>query len=155
MHASHGPISYVASKHATVGLSRSLRMEIHATKPNSRVAVHCICPYLMKTKMFEPLIRRVTLKSIFPVVTPKYVAQQTISSVYWNREETVLPFHLKYVALFGELFLPRRLVEWLIFKVSTRRPLDFFPNRRVPSARRKTSFNVESDSMEKSYVCVD
>lgn len=126
VHACHGPVTYVSSKHASVGFSRSLRWDIHATHPQSRVAVHCICPYLMRTKMFQPMINRVALQSLFPVVCPRYVAQQTLDAIEWNRDEIILPYTMKYAGFISDYLVPQWVAEWLLFKVSGRRPLDAF-----------------------------
>jgi short-subunit dehydrogenase len=126
LHASHGPISYISSKHASVGLSRSLRLDIHATHPNSRVSVHCICPYLMRTKMFNPMVNRVSLKLLLPIVSPRYAANQVLDAIEWNRNEVILPYHLKYIGLINDFLLPKWFSEWLLFHVSGRQPLDAF-----------------------------
>jgi len=155
VHACHGPVTYVSSKHASVGFSRSLRWDIHATHPQSRVAVHCICPYLMRTKMFQPLIKRVALQSLFPVVCPRYAAQQVLDAIEWNRDEVILPYTMKYAGFISDYLVPQWVAEWLLFKVSGRRPLDAFhrnhdnenhhPNRerrkRIPVSTVKESID--------------
>ncbi|CAF1582375.1 unnamed protein product [Rotaria magnacalcarata] len=142
IHASHGPITYVASKHASLGFSRALRLDIHATKPNTRVSVHCICPYLMRTKMFNPLVSRVSFKLLFPIVSPSYAAEQILDAITWNRKEIILPYHLKYIGLINDMFLPQWLSEWLLFKISGRRPLDTFQKEQDESFRDKKRKNI-------------
>ena len=126
IHACHGPVTYVSSKHASVGLSRSLRVDIHGSHPHSRVSVHCICPYLMRTKMFHSILDRVSLKFLLPIISPRYVAQQTLEAIEWNREEVILPYRLKYIGLLNDFLLPKWLSEWFLFQVSGRRPLEAF-----------------------------
>ncbi|CAF0748371.1 unnamed protein product [Rotaria sordida] len=137
IHASHGPISYVSSKHASLGLSRSLRLDIHATHPNTRVSVHCICPYIMRTKMFNPLVNHVSLKFLLPVVSPRYAANQVLEAIVWRRNEVILPYHLKYIGIINDFLLPEWLSEWLLYQVSGRRPLDTFHRDNDENTREK------------------
>jgi len=151
IHACHGPISYVASKHASLGLSRSLRIDIHATHPNTRVSVHCICPYLMRTKMFNPMIDRVSLQLLFPIVSPRYAANQILDAIEWNRNEVILPYHLKYLGFINDFIIPKWLSEWLLFQVSGRRPLDAF-NRdneeNIRDRKRKNLHTVHKENID-------
>jgi short-subunit dehydrogenase len=137
IHACHGPISYVSTKHASVGLSRSLRLDIRATHPNSRVSVHCICPYLMRTKMFNPMVNRVSLKFLLPIVSPRYVADQVLDAIEWRRNEVILPYHLKYIGFISDFILPQWLSDWFLFQVSGRRPLDAFSKESEENSRDK------------------
>jgi retinol dehydrogenase-10 len=137
IHASHGPISYVSSKHASVGLSRSLRLDISATHPDSRVSVHCICPYLMRTKMFNPMVNRVSLKLLVPIVSPRYAATQVLDAIEWQRDEVILPYHLKYIGFIHDFILPKWLSQWFLFQVSGRQPLDAFIKDNEENHREK------------------
>ncbi|UJR27710.1 hypothetical protein I4U23_008987 [Adineta vaga] len=147
-HACHGPISYVSSKHASLGLSRSLRMDIHATHPYSRVHVHCVCPYLMRTKMFNPVINHVSLKSLLPIVSARYVAKEVLDAIEWQRNEIILPYHLKYVGLINDFLLPQWFSEWFLFKVSGRRPLDAFNKDNDENIREKRRKNLQTVQKE-------
>ncbi|CAF1311878.1 unnamed protein product [Adineta ricciae] len=148
VHASHGPITYVSSKHASVGLSRSLRMDIHATHPYSRVSVHCICPYIMRTRMFNPLTNHVLLQSVVPIISPRYVAKQILDAIEWRRDEVILPYRLKYIAFIADYILPRWLTEWLVFKVSGRRPLDAFHKDNEEHTREKRKKHAQTVQKE-------
>ncbi len=148
IHACHGPITYVSSKHASLGLSRSLRLDIHATHPHSRVSIHCICPYLMRTRMFNSMVNHVSLKSLIPVISPRYAANQVLDAIEWNRDEIILPYRLKYIALISDYLLPKWLSEWFLFQVSGRRPLDAFNRDNEENLRERKRKNFHTGHKE-------
>jgi hypothetical protein len=76
--------------------------------------------------MFNPMINRVSLKLLLPIVSPRHVANQVLDAIEWHRNEIILPYHLKYVGFMTDYFLPEWLSEWILFQVSGRRPLDAF-----------------------------
>jgi hypothetical protein len=80
----------------------------------------------MRTRMFHPVVRRVAFKLLFPIISPRYVAQQVLDALEWNRKEVILPYHLKYIGLIMDFCLPQWLVELLMFHLSGRRPLEDF-----------------------------
>ena len=139
IYACHGPITYISSKHASLGLSRSLRFDIHATHPNTRVSIHCVCPYLMQTRMFRPVVNQAALKSLLPVITPQCAANQILNGIEWRRNEIIIPNHLRYVGFITDFLLPQWLSEWLLFTVSGRQPLNAFHrnNEETISEKRK------------------
>lgn len=72
------------------------------------------------------MVNRVALQSLFPVVCPRYAAQQVLDAIEWNRDEVILPYSMKYAGFISDHLLPQWLAEWFLFKVSGRRPLDAF-----------------------------
>ena len=72
------------------------------------------------------MINRVALQSLFPVVCPRYAAQQVLDAIEWNRDEVILPYSMKYAGFISDHLLPQWLAEWFLFKVSGRRPRDAF-----------------------------
>lgn len=91
----------------------------------------------MQTKMFNPMIKRVGLKQIMPVISPRYAAKQILDAIEWNRDEIILPYHLKYVAFINQYLLPRRLSRWFIYYISGRKPLDEFTRENEETIREK------------------
>ncbi|CAF1011669.1 unnamed protein product [Adineta steineri] len=148
IHACHGPVTYVSSKHASLGLSRSLRLDIHATHPNSRVFIHCICPYLMRTKMFNPMLTQISLKFIVPIISPHYVAKQVLDAIEWRRNEVILPYHLKYIGFINDYLLPAWFSEWFLFQVSGKRPLDAFNKDNEEDTRERRRKQVNTGQAE-------
>lgn len=80
----------------------------------------------MQTRMFNPMVQHVALKSLVPIVSPRYAAIQILNAIEWNRNEIILPYHLKYIGFLNDYILPQWLSEWFLFQVSGRRPLDTF-----------------------------
>ncbi len=76
--------------------------------------------------MFNPMIDRVSLKVLLPIVSPRYAAKQVLDALEWNYKEVILPYHMKYIGLMNDFLLPEWLSEWFLFQVSGRRPLDAF-----------------------------
>jgi short-subunit dehydrogenase len=79
---------YTASKHGALGIDDSVRLELHAKRHNSYVKTTCVCPYLIKTGMFEGA------KSAFPfsLLEPEAVADRIIYAVRQNEPLVVIPW---------------------------------------------------------------
>ena len=110
--------------------------------------------------MFRPMLNRVTLKLLFPILEPSYVAAETLAAIKYKRNEVILPYRMKYIGLVNDFIIPQWLAAHLLFKVSTRKPLDFFPKkpnviheekRRLSLPKRKNETNDVSDQ---DFVCV-
>jgi hypothetical protein len=94
--------------------------------------------------MFNPMINRVSLKILFPIISPRYVASQVLDAIEWKRNELILPYHLKYIGFITDYVLPEWLYEWLLFQVSGRRPLDAFNKDNEEDSREKKRKSLHS-----------
>lgn len=91
----------------------------------------------MRTKMFNPVVNYVSFQQLAPVLPPRYVARQVLDAIEWNRDEIILPYHLKYAGFIMDYILPQRLSRWLTYQVSGRTPLDPFNRDSDESVREK------------------
>ncbi|CAF0930886.1 unnamed protein product [Didymodactylos carnosus] len=123
----HGPITYAASKFGSVGFSQSLIYELKSINSDTKVNVHCICPYFITTTMFNGF--KPKLQFLIPALDASYVAIQTLDSIAWNRQLVILPYRLKYITFLSHV-LPKWLKKQLMFYVAGQKPLDMFVNKQ-------------------------
>jgi len=116
---------YCASKHAAVGFSESLRVEMKALGHHN-IRVICMCPGKMRTKLFEG-----SEFKLVATMEPSYVAERTVQKLLNDDEGVhVLPFQ----ALIGVMcatFLPlwmldaiNRYAQWNAIATLNRRQSD-------------------------------
>jgi hypothetical protein len=94
--------------------------------------------------MFNPMVDRVSLKFLLPIVSPRYAAEKVLDAIEWRRNEVILPYHLKYIGLINDFILPQWLSEWFLFQVSTRRPLDAFNRNTEENTRERRRKNLHT-----------
>jgi len=87
--------------------------------------------------MFNPMINRATLQLLVPIVSPRYAANQVLDAIEWQRDEVILPYHLKYFGFIQEFILPKCLSQWFLFQVASRQPLDAFNKDNEENHREK------------------
>ena len=94
------------------------------------------------------MVNRVSFQLLFPVVSPRYAANQVLDAIEWNRHEVILPYRLKYVGLISDFIFPRWLSEWLLFQVSGRRPLDAFTRDSEENLRERKRKHMHTGHKE-------
>jgi hypothetical protein len=94
--------------------------------------------------MFNPMVNHVSLKILLPIVSPRYAANQVLDAIEWNRNEIILPYHLKYIGFIHDFILPAWFSEWLMFQVSGRRPLDAFHRDNEENIRERKRKNLHT-----------
>lgn len=96
---------YVASKHAVVGWSESLRIEME--KGKTGVHITTVTPYYINTGMFAGV------KSLIPLLDQNYVVNKIISGIEKNKIFVKLPFLVKIQNLIKGL-LPTRIYDFIV-----------------------------------------
>jgi all-trans-retinol dehydrogenase (NAD+) len=91
---------YSATKHALMGLNEALRNELRNN--NSKVRTTVVCPYLIKTGMFEGM------KTPFwqPGLTPEAMADAVIKGILKNRKIVAKPWTVFTLPVVKALFPP-------------------------------------------------
>ncbi|XP_065175592.1 epidermal retinol dehydrogenase 2-like [Sycon ciliatum] len=84
----NGLIDYCSSKFAAVGLNESLTMELHS-KNKTGVKTTVVCPYLVKTGMFEGAASR--FDWLIPPLTPEYASRRIVDSVLTDAQLLLMP----------------------------------------------------------------
>jgi short-subunit dehydrogenase len=93
---------YTATRHAMVALSRGLQCELEGTG----VQVTLVCPSQVDTTYFQnndaDMRWYPAISKVFPVLTPKRVAQEVVRAVSHDRREAVFPWQLRWaMRLYG------------------------------------------------------
>ncbi len=104
---SEGTVIYSATKHAVVGFSQALRMELY----DSNIGVSWICPTMVNTRMIDG----VKPSAFTPIIEPIQVVKAILTAIRKNRGEVMVPSRLRFSivvlpALFPEFSL------WLAVK---------------------------------------
>ncbi|HEY7256711.1 MAG TPA: SDR family oxidoreductase [Solirubrobacterales bacterium] len=97
-----GIATYVATKHAVVGLSEALRQELRG----SGVDVSLVMPVLVNTALTEGLSSKRGVKE----VQPEDVANEIVNALELNRFDVFVPRSLQATLIMGAM-LPRRARE--------------------------------------------
>ncbi|HET6290026.1 MAG TPA: SDR family oxidoreductase [Amycolatopsis sp.] len=100
-----GAATYCATKHAVVGLSESVHLELHGTG----VLVSCVMPAVVRTELASGLGEAKFFKS----VQPEDVAQAIVDALRRPRFDVFVPASLDAMGRITRL-LPRRLGEGLL-----------------------------------------
>jgi len=100
-----GAATYCATKHAVVGLSESVHLELHGTG----VLVSCVMPAVVRTELASGLGEAKFFKS----VQPEDVAQAIVDALRRPKFDVFVPASLDAMGRITRL-LPRRLGEGLI-----------------------------------------
>lgn len=100
-----GAATYCATKHAVVGLSESVHLELHGTG----VLVSCVMPAVVRTELASGLDEAKFFKS----VQPEDVAQAIVDALRRPKFDVFVPASLDAMGRITRL-LPRRLGEGLL-----------------------------------------
>lgn len=114
---------YCASKFAAVGFNDSLSMELKANG-NDGISTTLVCPYYIDTGMFSGIKSR-----LVPVMTPKYVADETMDAILMRKRYLTLPW-VGSVNVFLATFLPHKLQYLLHGILGVTESLDDFEGRQ-------------------------
>lgn len=121
---------YSASKFAAFGFAESLRMEL--SKNNTGVNSLVVCPYYIRTGMFEGVHTKYPL--LLPILTPEYVAQKTLTAIEQGRHELIMP---RFVNLLSPArVLPAGWFDKLMNQLGVNNTMDHFVGRVQSRSKR-------------------
>jgi short-subunit dehydrogenase len=100
-----GAATYCATKHAVVGLSESVHLELRGTG----VLVSCVMPAVVRTELASGLGEARFIKS----VGPEDVAAAIAQALRYPRFDVFVPKSLDLTGRFTRLF-PRAFGEWFV-----------------------------------------
>ncbi|TGL74947.1 SDR family NAD(P)-dependent oxidoreductase [Leptospira jelokensis] len=102
-----GTVTYSATKHAMVGFSQALKMELYDTQ----IGVSWICPSMAKTRMIDGV-----KPSFFtPVIEPIQVADAICKAIQKNPGEVLVPSYLRSTIVIMPALFPKFSL-WLAVK---------------------------------------
>ncbi|EOQ88862.1 KR domain protein [Leptospira yanagawae serovar Saopaulo str. Sao Paulo = ATCC 700523] len=102
-----GTVTYSATKHAMVGFSQALKMELYDTQ----IGVSWICPSMAKTRMIDGV-----KPSFFtPVIEPIQVADAICKAIQKNPGEVLVPSYLRSTIVILPALFPKFSL-WLAVK---------------------------------------
>ncbi|XDD42610.1 SDR family NAD(P)-dependent oxidoreductase [Leptospira sp. WS60.C2] len=102
-----GTVTYSATKHAMVGFSQALKMELYDTQ----IGVSWICPSMAKTRMIDGV-----KPSFFtPVIEPDQVAKAICKAIENNPGEVLVPSYLRSTIVIMPALFPKFSL-WLAVK---------------------------------------
>lgn len=102
-----GTVTYSATKHAMVGFSQALKMELYETQ----IGVSWICPSMAKTRMIDGV-----KPSFFtPVIEPEQVAKAICKAIEKNPGEVLVPSYLRSTIVIMPALFPKFSL-WLAVK---------------------------------------
>jgi len=136
-------VDYCASKHAAIGFTEALRMELAYIK--SDVKTTCIMPFYINTGMFDGV------KSWFiPMLEPEYVIESIVQAVLTNQVKVHLPVITMVVFLLQ--FVPISAYDFLSNLIGTTASMDDFKGRgtTMNSPRKNTVSAVFSTNSPKA-----
>jgi NADP-dependent 3-hydroxy acid dehydrogenase YdfG len=102
-----GAATYVATKHAVVGLSEAVRRELLAS--GSRVRVGYVLPGVVHTELGAGTASA----RLVPSVEPEQVARAIVDALARDRVDTWVPARLRPIVRLGAL-LPRRMADAVV-----------------------------------------
>jgi len=82
-----GLVDYCASKHAAVGLTESILMEIY--QQNRNVNVTLVCPYFIDTGMFKGVKSK--YQWLMPIITPADMTERIVKGILTNEYQILYP----------------------------------------------------------------
>ncbi len=123
---------YSASKHALLGYSDSLRMEMQKFGYNG-IKISCLCPGYVDTGIVEG----VKTTPSFPLLQPEYVAKKFINAIKKEKTYLKIPFSAKQAPLFK--FFPASVGDWLSKVSGFSNSLDNFTGRNPNVAKAESA----------------
>merc|ERR1712110_27456 len=119
-----GLVDYCASKFAAVGLTEALKLEM--VKQGKDINVTCICPYFIKTGMFEGVKNK--FDWLFPIQEPEEIADRILQAVLTNEYQVVIPRLLSSLVILKQM-LPMSSYIRLIQALGANDAMDEFVGR--------------------------
>ncbi|WP_435156058.1 SDR family oxidoreductase [Amycolatopsis sacchari] len=107
-----GAATYCATKHAVVGLSEAVRLELRG----SGVDIACVMPAVVRTHLADGLVETKLFKSL----RPEDVARAIVDVVRRPRFDVYVPRSLDWTGRLGRL-VPRAASEWFLRAVGADR----------------------------------
>jgi all-trans-retinol dehydrogenase (NAD+) len=127
---------YSASKHAAVGFTEALRLELRRSAPTLRTTV--VCPYYIDTGMFAGVKTR--FPALLPILREEDVVAAIIDAVHFDRPQVQLPWIVR--TLPAMRLLPVAVFDRLADFLGLTTAMDEFRGREVvsePSGRAPAS----------------
>lgn len=121
-----GLVDYCASKYGAVGTSESLRLELR-TQGKDQIFTTCVCPFYIKTGMFEGATSRFPL--ILPLLEPAYVADKIIEGIQQNEAFLIMPRLCKLTPILNNT-LPHCVTNWIADFLGVHKSMDTFIQTR-------------------------
>lgn len=88
-------VPYCASKFAVRGMMEALHTELGDTRPNAKIGLTTVCPYMVDTGLCKnPKIR---FPGLLGLLKPTYVAEQIVLAHRKNIIELTLPGYLMHL----------------------------------------------------------
>lgn len=128
---------YSASKHAAVGFTESLRVELKRYGYRG-IRTTIVSPYYVDTGMFRGVKTR--FPRVLPILDPDRVAEKVMRMIERNRQEIKMPFIVTTVPALH--VLPANLLDWIMDFFGVNHSMDEFvgregePERPVPVKER-------------------
>lgn len=118
---------YSASKFAAIGLEEALSLELNC---DGYDGIHStvVCPYYIATGMFSGIGR-----SLIPILTPDYVASETVKAVLVNQEVLCLPMIVYWLLLLKPM-LPSKSFLWAHRAIGAASTMKTFTGRTGPAS---------------------
>lgn len=82
---------YAASKHAAVGFSEALRLELRRAESGVRVTV--VCPFYVDTGMFDGV--RTRFPFLLPILSTDEAAARILKAIQHDRTHAIMPFMVR------------------------------------------------------------
>jgi len=98
-------VPYCSSKFAVKGLMDALQIELRQTYPDSGIKTTVVHPVTVNTGL--ALYPKTRFPSLMPILSPEYVASQTISAMRRDEEYVFVPSHALPLTVLVKL-LPRK-----------------------------------------------
>jgi len=98
-------VPYCSSKFAVKGLMDALQIELRQTYPDSGIKTTVVHPVTVNTGL--ALYPKTRFPSLMPILSPEYVASQTISAMRRDEEYAFVPSHALPLTVLVKL-LPRK-----------------------------------------------
>jgi len=92
---------YTASKHAILGFMKALDIELHDKGQNQGVKLTTVCPFGMRTGMFQDMTTRFPL--FFDYLDPKEAAQKAVHGILTEEQVLFIPKFLEMFFKVGGL----------------------------------------------------
>lgn len=139
---------YCASKFAAVGLEESLRLELNC---DGYDGIHStvVCPYYIATGMFSGISR-----SMIPILTPDYVASQTVKATLINQEILCMPVIVYWLLLLKPI-VPTKSFLWAHRAIGAASTMKNFTGRTGPaSPQNMMSLLNKPDGVKAEHVAI-
>lgn len=114
---------YSASKHAAVGFTESIRVELAQVAPSIKTTL--VCPYYISTGMFEGVRSR--LSFMLPILEPERVARRIVKAIEHDKDLVVMPWAVGLLPIMR--LLPVRAFDATMDLLGVNHSMDRFTGR--------------------------